>query len=103
MCERESPNNSSNVQQKGKKKIDDAPKMPNLSVGYDDVDGHLSGFDNSLDMEFGIPSMKMPSVKKDLEGLNEKLRKSASFKKRVQCLLYDSYVGRHYAYIAKIV
>ena len=60
--------------------IDDAPNMPNLSAGYDDVDGHLSGYDLSLDEEFGIPSVKTPSVKKALEFLNEKLRRFARFK-----------------------
>ena len=58
--------------------------MPNLSVGYDDVDGHSSGFDHSLDEEFGIPTVKMPSVKKAMEGLHEKLRKSTRFNKPVQ-------------------
>ena len=47
--ERESPNSSSTVRWKGKEKINDTPNMPNLSASYDDVDGHLSGLDLSLD------------------------------------------------------
>ena len=101
--ERESPASSSNVSQKGKEKVDDAPQLPNLSAGYDDVDGHSSGSEHSLDEEFGIPSLKTPGVKKALEGMNEKLRRFARTKKPVQRLMYDSYVARHCAYMAKIV
>ena len=58
--------------------------MPNLSIGYNDVDGHSSGFDHSLDEEFGIPTMKKPDVKKAMEGLHKKLRRLTRFKKLVQ-------------------
>ena len=40
-----------------------------LSTSYDDVDGHSSGSDHRLDEEFGIPTVKMPGVKKAMEGL----------------------------------
>ena len=82
--ERKSPANSSNVQWKGKEKVDYAPTMPNLSACYDDVDGHSSGFDHSLDEEFGIPAMKMLGVKKAMEDPRKKLRIFAWFKKPVQ-------------------
>ena len=55
-----SPTTSSNVSWKGKEKVDDAPSLPNLSAGHDDVDGHSSGSEQSLDEEFGIPSVKTP-------------------------------------------
>ena len=51
--ERESPVGSSNVSRKGKEKVDDAPILPNLSAGFDDVEGHSSGSEHSLDEEFG--------------------------------------------------
>ncbi|MGJ2631353.1 reverse transcriptase domain-containing protein, partial [Salmonella enterica subsp. enterica serovar Paratyphi A] len=101
--EREILANSSNVSQKGKENVDDAPQVPELSAGYDDVDRHSSGSDHSLDEEFGIPSVKTPGVKKALEGMHEKLRRSERTKKRVQRLKYDGYVARHCAYMAKIV
>ncbi len=58
--ERESPASSSNVSRKGKEKVDDAPSLPNLSAGFDDVEGNSSGSDHSLDEEFGIPFVKTP-------------------------------------------
>ena len=73
--DRDSPINSSNVSQKGKKKVDDAPRMPNLSAGYEDVDANSSGSEQRLDKEFEIPSVKTPSVKKALQGMHEKLRR----------------------------
>jgi len=75
--ERESPANSSNVSRKGKEKVDDAGYVPNLSAGYDEVDANSSGSEHSLDEEFGIPSVKTPSVKKALEGMHAKLRRSS--------------------------
>ncbi|MCO5596603.1 hypothetical protein L7F22_050669 [Adiantum nelumboides] len=50
---------STNVSQKGKKKGDSVPQLPNLSAGIDD--GNSSGFEHSLDEEFGIPSDKEPT------------------------------------------
>ena len=46
---------------KGKEKIDDAPKLQNLSAGHDDG-GESSGSEHSLDEEFGIPSVKTLGV-----------------------------------------
>ena len=101
--ERESPTSSTNVSRKGKEKVDDAPKLPNLSAGHDDAEADSSGSEHSLDDEFGIPSVKTPGVKKALEGMHSKLRRSSRVKKPVQHLRYDSYVARHCAYMAKIV
>ena len=64
MCERESPTGSSNVSRKGKEKVDDAPNLPNLSASFDDVEGHSSGFEHSLDEEFGIPSLKTLGIRR---------------------------------------
>ena len=100
---RESPAGSSNVSRKGKEKVDGAPMLPNLSAGYDDVDAHLSGLEHSLDEEFGIPFVKNPSVKKSLQGMHEKLRRSGIHRAPANRLTYDSYVARHCAYMAKIV
>ena len=101
--ERESPASSSNVSRKGKEKVDEAPKLPNLSAGYDYADGDSSGSEQSLDEEFGIPSVRTPGVKKALEGMHAKLRRSSRVKNPVQRLMYDGYVAHHYAYMAKIV
>ena len=98
--ERESLASSSNVSKKGKEKVDDAPSLPNLSAGFDDVEGHSS--DHSLDEEFGIPSVKTPGVKKALEGMHSKLRRSSRVKNLVQRLMYNGYVAHHYAYMAKV-
>ena len=74
-----------------------------MSAGYDDVDGHSSGSKHSLDEEFGIPSVKSPGVKKALQGMHEKLRRSGRHRALVDRLNYDSYVAHHCAYMAKIV
>ena len=79
------------------------PKLPNLSAGYDNVDGHSSGFEHSLDEEFGIPSVKTPVVKKALQGMYEKLRRFGRHRAPDDMLTYDSYVARHCVYMAKIV
>ena len=57
-----SPAGSSNVSRKGKEKLHDS-MMPELSAGFD-VDGESSGSEQSLDEEFGIPTIRTPSVKK---------------------------------------
>ena len=103
LCDRKSPTSSSNVSQKGKEKVDKTPKLPNLSASHDDVDGHSSGSEHSLDEEFGIPSVKTPGVKKALQGMHEKLRRSRRHRAPIDTLTYDSYVARHCAYMAKIV
>ncbi|MCO5566614.1 hypothetical protein L7F22_020291 [Adiantum nelumboides] len=99
--EKESPASSTNVSQKLKEKVDDVPQIPNLSAGFDD--GNLSGSEHSLDEEFGIPSVRRPGVKKVLQGMHEKLRRSGRHKNPVGRLTYASYVARHCAYMAKIV
>ena len=57
-----SPATSSNVSRKGKEKLHDS-MMPELSVGFD-VDGESSGSEQSLDEEFGIPTIRTPGAKK---------------------------------------
>ncbi|MCO5597772.1 hypothetical protein L7F22_051854 [Adiantum nelumboides] len=99
--ERESPTSSTNVSQKGKEKVDHVPQIPNLSAGFDD--GNSSGSEHSLDEEFGIPSVRTPGVKKALQGMHEKLRRSGRHKNPIDRLTNDSYVAHHCAYMAKIV
>ena len=57
-----SPAGSSNVSRKGKEKLHDS-MMPELSAGFD-VDGESSGSEQSLDEEFGIPTIRAPSANK---------------------------------------
>ena len=100
------PKSSSNVSRKGKEKLHDF-RVLELSVGFD-VDGESSGSKQSLDEDFGIPSTKTPSAKKaQLAGKAPRRDlgpcRSRRNKVPMQRLTYDSYVARHYAYMAKIV
>ena len=60
--EKPSPKGSSNVSKKGKEKVEDASRMPSLSASHND--GDLSGSEQSLDDEFGIPSIKTLGAKR---------------------------------------
>ena len=57
----------------------------------------------SLDDELGILLMQTPGVKKAMEAMNTKLRRSTWLKNPVQRLSYDSYLVHHYAYMASVV
>ena len=92
-----------NVSQNGKEKVNEGLVMPDIYAGHFVVDGESSGLDMSLDDELCIPSMKIPGVKKALEGMHTKLRRSSRVKQPVQRLMYDGYVVHHYAYMAKVV
>ncbi|MCO5611256.1 hypothetical protein L7F22_065508 [Adiantum nelumboides] len=59
-----SPTSSINVSNKGKEKVDEGMRMPNVTAGHDDVDGHSRGSEHSLDEELGIPSIRAPSVRR---------------------------------------
>ena len=103
--EKVSPATSSNVSRKGKEKVDDVPKLPNLSAGHDDVDADSSGLEQSLDEEFGIPSVKTPGVRKmhignGTLGSDPGPRRSQRMRNPVERLTYDGYVARHCAYMA---
>ena len=74
-------------------------KRDNVSL----VDGDSSGSEFSLDDELGIPAMKTPGVKKAMEAVNAKLRRSMRVKNPLQRLSYDSYLARHYAYMENVV
>ena len=62
-----------------------------------------SGFEMSLDEELGIPAMRTRGVKKAMEGMHSKLRRSTRIKNLVQRLSYDSYLAHHYAYMENVV
>jgi len=103
-----SPTNTGDASYKGKEKVGEALGMLDISVGYSHVDGKSSGSEQSLDEEFGIPVMKTPGVKRinvanrtprtDLSP-----RRSTRERRLVHRLIYDGYVVRHYAYMAKVV
>ena len=61
--------------------------------------GHPSG-DESLDEEFGIPSVRTPGVQRVQE--NEVCR-SSRIKYLVNRLRYDNLAAHHYAYMVKVV
>ena len=60
--EKTSPRGFSNVSWKGKEKVDDASRMPSLSVNHDD--GDPSGLEQILDEIFGIQSIKTPGSRR---------------------------------------
>ncbi|MCO5573025.1 hypothetical protein L7F22_026789 [Adiantum nelumboides] len=78
----ESPASSINVSRKGKEKVDEGMRMPNVVVGHDDVDGHSSGSEHSLDEELGIPSVRTPGgdALKDVQHIKALLRKQFDMK-----------------------
>ena len=94
---------SPSVLQRGKGKLVEQVDMPNVSLGHFVNDGDSSGSDVSLDEELGIPNLRTPGVKKAMEAMNEKLRRSTRTKNFVESLTYDSYMVHHYAYMAKVV
>ena len=92
-----SPASLENVSQKGKEKVGEP------TVRSDSFDGNSSGSYMSLDEEFGILAMRTLGVKKAMEAMHSKLRRSERTRNPVDRLTYDSYVARHYAYMAKVV
>ena len=97
---------SSNVSCKGKEKLHDSRMLESTTIF--DVDGESSGFEQSLDEEFGIPAIRTSGAKKSQSA--GKVPRSdlgpcrfGRHKVSVQILTYDSYVARHFAYMAKIV
>ena len=56
----------------------------------------------SLDKELGVPVMQKPGVKKAMEAMNARLRRSTPVKNPLQGLSYDGYLAHHYAYRASV-
>ncbi|MCO5555990.1 hypothetical protein L7F22_009534 [Adiantum nelumboides] len=102
-----SPASSINVSRKGKEKVDESIRMPNVNAGRDDVDGHSSRSKHSLDEELGIPFVRTLGVRK-LHAENRALGSNAepcrSGRKRypVDKLTYDGYVAKHFAIMQTI-
>ena len=92
-----------NVSRKGKEKVGEPLIVSDVSAGHSVVDGDSSGSEMSLDDELGIPAMRTPGVRKAMEVMNAKLRRSTRVKNPVQRLSYDSYLAHHYAYMASVV
>jgi hypothetical protein len=93
---------------KGKEKVSEPLGIPDISKRYSHVDGESSGFEQSLDEEFGILTIRTPSVRR-ANAANRTPHtdpgppKSTKERRLVQKLIYDGYVARHYAYMAKVV
>jgi hypothetical protein len=82
--------------------------MPDIYAGYSHVDGEFSGYEQSLDEEFGIPAIRTPGVRRAnatnrTPRIDSGPRRSTKEIRPVQILIYDGYVTRHYAYMAKVV
>ncbi|MCO5557528.1 hypothetical protein L7F22_011094 [Adiantum nelumboides] len=98
---------SINVSRKGKEKVDEGMRMPNVTAGHDDVDGHSSGSEHSLDEELGIPFIRTPSVrrlhaKNRAPSSNAEPRRSGRNRYPIDRLTYDGYVAKHFAFMAKV-
>ncbi|MCO5573732.1 hypothetical protein L7F22_027506 [Adiantum nelumboides] len=81
-------------------------RMPNVTTEHDDVDGHLSGSEHSLDEELSIPSIRTQGVRrlhveKKASGSNEKPHRFGRNEYQVDRLTYDGYVEEHFAFMAK--
>ncbi len=103
-----SPTYTSDASYKGKEKVGEPLGMLDISVGYSHVDGESSGFEQSLDEEFGIPTIKTLGVRRANAAnrtpqTNPGPRKSTKERRPVRRLIYDGYVAHHYAYMAKVV
>ncbi len=103
-----SPTNTGDASYKGKKKVGEPLGMHDISAGYSHVDGESSGSEQSFDEEFGIPAIRTPGVKRAnatnrTPRIDPGPRKSTRERRPVQILIYDGYVARHYAYMAKVV
>ncbi|MCO5571326.1 hypothetical protein L7F22_025064 [Adiantum nelumboides] len=82
-------------------------RIPNVTAEHDDVDGHSSGSEHSLDEELGIPSVRTPGVRRlhaenRAPGSNAEPRRSRRNRYPVDKLTYDGYVAKHFAFIAKV-
>ncbi|MCO5590589.1 hypothetical protein L7F22_044560 [Adiantum nelumboides] len=81
-------------------------KMPNVTARHDDVDEQSSGSEHRFDEELGIPSIRTPSVRR-LHAENrapDSNEKPCRFRRNRYPfeLTYDSYVAKHFAFLAKI-
>ncbi|MDM1593474.1 reverse transcriptase domain-containing protein [Escherichia coli] len=100
--------NAGDASNKGKAKVVEPLGMPDVSAGHSYVDGESSGSEQSLDEEFGIPAIRTPGVRKAnvpnrTPWTDPGPRRSNKERRPVQRLMYDGYVARHYAYMAKVV
>ncbi|MCO5599410.1 hypothetical protein L7F22_053513 [Adiantum nelumboides] len=107
LCKEVSPASSINVSRKGKEKVDEGMRLPNVTVGHDDADRHSSGSKHSLDEELGIPSIRTPSVsrlhaEKMVLGSNAAPCRSGRNRYLVDRLTYDGFVAKHFAFMAKV-
>ena len=91
-------NESGTKSKKGKEKVNQT--LPNFGVFVGHSKGHSSD-DKSLDEDFGIAKVKMPSVQR-MEG-EISLRRSTHVKYPMERLKYDSLTTHHYAYKVKLV
>ena len=102
------PPSTGNVSRKGKEKVGETPFMVDVSSGSSHANMDSDGFEQSLDEEFDISTIKTPGVRKAQEDARGQRsdpgpRKSGRVKNPVQRLTYDGYVAHHKAYMAKVI
>jgi hypothetical protein len=100
--------NTGDASYEGKEKVDEPLGMPNISARYSHVDGESNGSEQNLDEEFGIPAIKTLGVRRaNVANRTPRTdpgpRRSTMERQPVHRLIYDGYVARHYAYMAKVV
>ena len=74
---------SPNVSRKGKEKVNEPLMVLDASIDHLAIGGDSSGSELSLDEELGIPVMRTSGVKKAMETMNAKLRRSTRLKNPV--------------------
>ncbi len=102
------PTNTGDASYKGKEKVGEPLGMLDISARYSHVNGESNGSEQSLDEEFGIPAIKTPGVTRaNVTNRTPRIdlgpRMATKERRLVQRLIYDGYVARHYAYMAKVV
>ncbi|MCO5564483.1 hypothetical protein L7F22_018144 [Adiantum nelumboides] len=98
---------SINALRKGKENVDEGMRMPNVTAGRDDVDGHSTGSEHSLDEELGIPSVRTPAMRKlhaenKAPCSNTEPHRFGKNKYPIDRLSYNGYVAKHLDLMTKV-
>ena len=102
------PQSVSQVSRKGKEKVGEPPCMTSVSSGSSHIDVDSDGLEQSLDEEFGIPSVRTPGARRAKQvvktpGSDPRPRRSSRVGFPLDRLTYAGYVTHQYAYMTKVV